>query len=126
MELGQLHHLEYYVNDLEKTKQFWGWLMPKLDYAEFQKWDKGVSYAHNKNKTYLVFVEVLPEYQTHMNNRQAMGLNHIAFQGGSKEELQTLVDDLKERNIKILTLKPDEVCFEDANGFAVEIYSKEI
>ena len=123
MELGQLHHVEYYVNDLEKTKQFWGWFLPKLDYTEFQQWPKGISYAHNKTKTYLVFVEVLPEYQAHLNNRQAMGLNHIAFQGGSKEELKTLIDDLKKRNIKILTQKEDEICFEDPNGFAVEIYS---
>lgn len=126
MQYGQLHHVEYYVNDLDKTKEFWGWFLPKLDYSEFQKWDRGVSYAHNKIKTYLVFVEVLPQYQIYVNNRQAMGLNHIAFQGSTREELRALVEELKKKNIKILTEREDEICFEDPNSFAVEIYTQEM
>ena len=53
--LGKLHHIEIYVKDLEITKEFWGWLLGKLGYTEFQKWDSGISYK--LDETYIVFVQ---------------------------------------------------------------------
>lgn len=34
MEFGQVHHVEYYVNDLEKSNQFWNWFLQKLGYTD--------------------------------------------------------------------------------------------
>ena len=121
MELGQLHHVEYYVNDLARTKEFWGWFLPKLGYVEYQKWATGISYAH-KNKTYLVFVQVEPAHADFANNRHASGLNHIAFQGGTRKALDDLIVELENRQIKILTNSDRAICFEDPNNFAVEIF----
>ncbi len=106
MEYGQLHHVEYYVNDLPRTKEFWGWFLPKMGYTEYQKFDSGISYAH-KNKTYLVFVQVEPEYTQLTNNRQAAGLNHIALQGGTPADLKRLAEELVQKNIKILVQRDD-------------------
>lgn len=121
MEYGQLHHVEYYVKDLARTKEFWGWFLSKLGYSEYQNWDSGISYAH-KNKTYLVFVLVAPEYIQVFNNRQASGLNHIAFQGGTQGDLKLMAQELRDKKIKILYQKDDAICFEDPNNFAVEIF----
>ena len=68
MEYGQLHHVEYYVNDLNRTKEFWGWFLPKMGYTEYQNFDSGISYAHG-NKTYLVFVQVEPNHVQFENNK---------------------------------------------------------
>lgn len=122
MEFGQLHHVEYYVNDLEKTKDFWGWFLSLMDYSEFQKWPDGISYAH-RNGTYLVFVRVLPEFLSVANNRQAAGLNHIAFKGKDAAGLLHFEQLLRARSdVRVLKVVDDALCFEDPNGFAVEIF----
>ncbi len=121
MEFGQLHHIEYYVNDLPQTKEFWGWFLERMDYSEYQVWESGVSYAH-KNETYIVFVLVDEKYRDLINNRQAAGLNHIAFQGISPNALHELANELKLKKINILSQKSDYLCFEDPNQFAVEIF----
>ena len=121
MGFGQLHHIEYYVNDLEKTREFWGWFLGKLGYTEFQKWESGISYEH-KNLTYIVFVKVVSEYQNVINNRQGAGLNHIAFKGGTEEELKVFADEIINRGITITKQKSDYLCFLDPNEFAVEIF----
>lgn len=121
MQFGQLHHVEYYVNDLETTKEFWGWFLSKLAFTEFQKWEDGISYAH-ANGTYLVFVRVTPEFQAIANNRRAAGLNHIAFQGKDEASLVEFASSLSARGIKIIIQKEYMICFEDPNRFAVEIF----
>ncbi|HEY8270580.1 MAG TPA: hypothetical protein VIG33_06795, partial [Pseudobdellovibrionaceae bacterium] len=75
-----------------------------------------------KNKTYLVFVQVESPYLQVVNNRQASGLNHIAFQGVSLSHLNELEKDLNKRDIKILKKDERHICFEDPNKFAVEIF----
>ena len=123
MTPGQIHHIEYYVNNLETTKEFWSWLLERLDYKLFQEFGDGVSYEHTSG-TYIVFVKVSAEFTSHKNNRQASGLNHIAFQGTSKKELKKLTGELKEKGIKILKKSEDYLCFEEGNEFAVEVYAK--
>ncbi len=123
MEYGQVHHIEYYVDDLEKSNEFWAWFLVELGYEKYQEWGGGVSYQH-KSGTYLVFVQVEKDYLEIGNNRQGNGLNHIAFQGGSLEDLDKIHSDLENRGVKILKRDGDYLCFEDPNQFAVEIYSK--
>lgn len=121
MEFGQLHHVEYYVNDLKKTVELWGWFLSEMGYSEFQKWESGISWVHT-NGTYLVFVQVETEFLRFTNNRQASGLNHICFKGKSSEHLIRLVEGLKNRSARILLQREDRICFEDSNLFAVEVY----
>lgn len=42
-----MHHIEIYVRDLVKSKQFYSWLLKMLDFKLFQEWSKGVSYQKN-------------------------------------------------------------------------------
>jgi catechol 2,3-dioxygenase-like lactoylglutathione lyase family enzyme len=123
MEFGQVHHIEYYVNDLERSNQFWNWFLAKLGYTKYSEWDGGISWKH-KGGTYLVFCQVDRAHLNAQNTRQGNGLNHIAFMGGSIAELDRLQVELEEREIKILKRKGEYLCFEDPNEFAVEIYAK--
>jgi len=34
---GTLHHIEFYVSDLKKSKNFSGWLLSELGYEKHQK-----------------------------------------------------------------------------------------
>ena len=74
------------------------------------------------NKTYLVFVKVEASRRDFVNNRQAAGLNHIAFKGVTAEDLKLLVGELGVRNVRMIFQREDAICFEDPNGFAVEVF----
>jgi len=124
MEFGQVHHIEYYVNDLNRSNHFWDWFMPVMSYKKVGEFDGGVSWGH-KNGTYLVFVQVEKKYLNANNTRQGNGLNHIAFMGGSLSDLDSLQKELESRNIEILKRDGVYLCFEDPNDFAVEVYAKE-
>lgn len=52
------------------------------------------------------------------------GLNHIAFMGGTTNQLSELKKQLQERKMKILISREGYLCFEDPNHFAIEIYAK--
>lgn len=121
MEFGQVHHIEYYVNDLNKSNEFWSWFLTELGYHKAAEFSGGVSWAH-RNGTYLVFVQVAREHRSHKNNRQGNGLNHIAFMGKSREQVIDLKNALRERGITITFEDESQICFEDPNDFAVELY----
>ena len=78
---GKLHHVEIYVKDLNKSKEFWGWLLNELGYKEYQNWEHGVSYI--LEGTYIVFVEVEEKFLYIPYHRCRAGLNHLAFHGAS-------------------------------------------
>ena len=122
MEFGQLHHVEYFVNDLKRSNEFWNWFMPAMGYVKSNEWQVGISWSH-ANGTYLVFVEVQQQFRAAKNNRQGNGLNHIAFTGKTISHLNELQRELEHRKIKILKRKDDYLCFEDPNDFPVEVYA---
>ena len=105
---GELHHLEIYVKDLEISKEFWSWLLDKLDYKLFQHWDKGFSYR--LKNTYLVFVQAEKRFLDIPYHRCRAGLNHLAFHGSSKDFVEEVTKELRERNVTIL--------YEDLHPFA--------
>ena len=121
MEFGQVHHIEYYVNDLKRSNEFWSWFLTELGYHKSAEFPGGVSWAH-RTGAYLVFVQVTPEHLKINNNRQGNGLNHIAFQGGSSAQVQELKKALEGRGVKITFEDATQICFEDPNDFAVEVY----
>lgn len=121
-EFGQVHHIEYYVDDLKRSNVFWKWFMPAMGYSKSNEWDGGISWSHH-NGTYMVFVQVENSFLFSKNNRQGNGLNHIAFMGRSIAELDQLQKELENREVKILKRKGEYLCFEDPNLFAVEVYA---
>jgi len=96
---GLLHHVEIYVDDLEATKTFWGWLLSRLGYARYQEWDAGISYQ--KGDTYLVFAQTEEKYRTPTYHRCHSGLNHLAFHA-TKELIVCIEAKLRDRGVTIL------------------------
>jgi catechol 2,3-dioxygenase-like lactoylglutathione lyase family enzyme len=123
---GSLHHLELYVPDLERSLEFWGWLLLELGYEPFQEWDEGCSFR--SGGTYLVFA-LAPDESSGLDRRSA-GLNHLAFHAASREDVDHLTDALRARGVRILYEDrhphaggPDHyaVFCEDPDGLQVEL-----
>ncbi|NQV51416.1 MAG: VOC family protein [Candidatus Marinimicrobia bacterium] len=95
-----LHHIEIYVSDLEKSKQFWSWFLGLLGYEAFQSWDQGFSFIYGN--TYIVFVQTLKQHLTPEYHRCRTGLNHLAFWAASAEQIAEVTVLLKARGVEIL------------------------
>jgi hypothetical protein len=80
MQFGQLHHIEYYVKDLKRSTEFWGWFLSEMGYSEGPKWEGGINYLHSSG-TYIVFVQVAPEAMAIENN----GYFCIPWESASRE-----------------------------------------
>ncbi|MBL0108607.1 MAG: VOC family protein [Ignavibacteria bacterium] len=130
---GIIHHIEIYVSDLKRTILFWDWLLTKkFTYEIFQKWDRGISFK--LGETYIVFVQTEKKYLSNPYNRKNTGLNHLAFHCRSKEFVDTLTKELKEKNINILYADKHPyaggenyyaVFFEDPDRIKVEVVADE-
>lgn len=129
---GLIHHLEIYVSNLEQSISFWGWLLTELGYESFQKWDKGQSYK--LDDTYLVFVQTEDEYLDVPYHRKRVGLNHIAFHAKTRQHVDEITVQLKEKGIVLLYSNEHPfaggentyaVYFEDPDRIKVELVAPE-
>ncbi len=98
--MGGLHHVEINVSDLERSMEFWGWLLPELGYELHQEWPEGRSWR--SADTYVVFVQADERYRNYGLHRKRPGLNHLAFWATSAEQVEALPAQLKERGVKVL------------------------
>jgi catechol 2,3-dioxygenase-like lactoylglutathione lyase family enzyme len=105
---GGLHHLELYVSDLERSREFWGWLLGWLGYERYQEWAQGVSWK--SGDFYLVLVQTQERYLDVAYHRCRVGMNHLAFHVHSRERVDELTALLRERGVRIL--------YEDRHPFA--------
>ena len=97
---GLISHIEINVFDLEKSFEFYSFVLGFMGYKIFQNWDKGKSWK--KWNTYIVIVQTEKKYLDHMFNRRNIGLNHLAFYAPSKEKVDKLREDLKNRGVHLL------------------------
>src|SRR5699024_3476720 len=86
---GAVHHIEFWVPDIDRANAEWGWLLGKLGYQQFQEWPGGRSWR--LGSTYLV-VEQSPDMTSGAHERTRAGLNHLAFHAGGREWLDELVE----------------------------------
>ncbi len=94
---GSLHHVELYVSGLGASRAFWSWFLERMGYALHQEWDAGFSYR--LGPTYLVFVQTAAAHFDPPYHRCRTGLNHLAFHGRSREDVDRLVSELAARGI---------------------------
>ncbi len=97
---GLIHHIEINVSDLNKSIDFWGWLLAELGYELYQEWDSGQSFRIGD--TYIVFVQTEDKYMDIPYHRCGTGLNHLAFHAESRQQVDDLTKKLKEKDILIL------------------------
>jgi catechol 2,3-dioxygenase-like lactoylglutathione lyase family enzyme len=124
---GRLHHVELWVPALDRAERSWGWLLTTLGYSEHQRWDAGVSWI--LGGTYVV-VEQSPALAADAHDRLAPGLNHLAFHGGTRDEVDRLVEAAPEHGWVLLFPErhphaggPDHYAayLENGDGYEVEI-----
>ena len=127
---GVLHHLELYVRDLERSSEFWGWLLTELGYEPFQEWDEGISWrpAGGEGGAYVALV-LAPDGAGDLD-RRSVGLNHVAFAVDSRDQVDHLTAELRRRDERVLYADrhpyaggPDHyaVFFEDPDGLKLEV-----
>jgi catechol 2,3-dioxygenase-like lactoylglutathione lyase family enzyme len=102
MVTGQLHHIEIYVSNLERSCEFWGWFLEFLGYSPFQVWAEGKSWK--LNSTYIVFVQVQERYLHPPYHRCRVGLNHIAFLAESSDQVDQITNLILKRGLTVLYL----------------------
>ena len=104
-----LHHVELYVSDLERSCSFWTPFMGLLGYAA-ERWSGGMSYVHGETEAYFCLLPVAPEYLAAGYHRKRIGLNHLAFQGKSRDHIDQITKWLRDAGHTIL--------YEDRHPFA--------
>ncbi|MFJ5758769.1 VOC family protein [Neobacillus sp. NPDC093182] len=123
-----LHHVEIYVSNLDKSVEFWNWLLTELGYEQYQKWDLGISWKYQE--TYLVFVQAEERFLDVPYHRCRVGLNHLAFHARSREHVDEITETLLKKEIPILYREKHPyaggseyyaVFFEDPNRIKVEL-----
>jgi len=97
---GQLHHIEIYVSNFERSREFWKWLLELLGYEEISPGETITNFR--LGNTYIVLVQTEEKFLDVPYHRCRTGLNHLAFHGGSRADIDALTEKLRERNIKIL------------------------
>lgn len=100
MMRGAIHHVELYVSDLQNSVTFWGWLLGELGYTDYQAWPEGRSWI--LSGTYIVLVQTPPDQIGAGYHRRRTGLNHIAFQVESRQAVDDVTAQLRERGVEVL------------------------
>ncbi|WP_460920379.1 VOC family protein [Salinarchaeum chitinilyticum] len=90
---GQLHHVELYASDLDASVDFWDWLLGELCYEPKSEWEGGRSWVNGP--TYVVLVAADDGDQPF--DRNAAGLNHLAFHARSREQVDAITAGVRER-----------------------------
>nr|WP_179602838.1 VOC family protein [Neobacillus niacini] len=133
MRDSMLHHVEIYVSNLEKSVDFWGWLLTELGYEQYQKWELGVSWKYQE--TYLVFVQAEERFLDVPYHRCRVGLNHLAFHATSREHVDEITEILIKKEIPILYREKHPfaggpgyyaVFFEDPDRIKVELVAPSV
>jgi catechol 2,3-dioxygenase-like lactoylglutathione lyase family enzyme len=124
---GGLHHIELWVPDLPRAIESFGWLLTELGYTQYQDWPRGRSWR--LGETYIVF-EHSTALTGDLHDRCRPGMNHLAFQAGSRQQVDELVKESANHGWKLLFPDrhphaggPDHYAgyLENADGFEIEL-----
>jgi catechol 2,3-dioxygenase-like lactoylglutathione lyase family enzyme len=96
-----LHHIELYVRDLERSAAFWTPLMALLGFEE-ERWSGGINYARGKTDTYLCLLPAAREHLDAGYHRKRIGLNHLAFKGESRAQVDLVAKWIKDNGHTLL------------------------
>ncbi len=104
-----LHHIELYVSDLERSVAFWTPLMNFLGLEE-ERWSGGVNYVRGQSETYLCLLPAPREHLAAGYHRKRIGLNHLAFRGESRAQVDLIA--------KWITDNGHTLLYQDRHPFA--------
>jgi catechol 2,3-dioxygenase-like lactoylglutathione lyase family enzyme len=104
-----LHHVELYVSDLERSIAFWTPFMGLLGYGA-ERWSGGMNYVRDVGETYFCLLQADPEQLAAGYHRKRVGLNHLAFRGTSRAQVDRVANWIKASGHTLL--------YEDRHPFA--------
>jgi catechol 2,3-dioxygenase-like lactoylglutathione lyase family enzyme len=122
-----LHHVEIWIADLDAARRDWGWLLERLGFAITAQWSQGSSWE--AGGVYLTLT-TSPNLAPVPHDRRRPGLNHLAFRGGSRGEVDALLREAPAHGWTALYADrypfaggPDHYAgwIENADGFKAEI-----
>jgi catechol 2,3-dioxygenase-like lactoylglutathione lyase family enzyme len=87
---GTIHHLEIWVPELGAAQASWGWLLERLGYELGDQWAAGQTWR--LGSSYIV-IEAGPHLRGTAYDRLQPGLNHVAFHGGSRADVDAMVTE---------------------------------
>lgn len=126
MDSGTLHHLELWVDDLDRAEWSFGWLLTRLGFSAEGRSGTGMSFARSG---FYVFFEAGPDRRAG-HDQMRSGLNHVALVAGSRADVDAIVDDAPQHGWTVMF--PDRHPFaggedhyaaylENDEGFEVEL-----
>jgi ribonuclease HI/catechol 2,3-dioxygenase-like lactoylglutathione lyase family enzyme len=127
---GTLHHVEIWVQDLEAARSSMGWLFERLGFLPKDTWNNGASWAGNG--VYLV-LEAGPDVLPGSHERRRQGVNHLAFNAGTRAEVDLLARRAASHGWSLMygdkhphAGGPDHYAayLENAEGFEVELVAR--
>lgn len=125
-----LHHVEVWVAHLEP--RCWDWLLSELGFDVVGEWRTGKSWG--VGATY-VTLTTSPNVSADAHDRRRPGVNHLAFWGGTRREVDALMADAPRHGWRRLYDErypqaggPDHYAgwLENAAGFKVEIVAEHL
>ncbi len=122
MKPGFLDHIVLIVKDLKETEKFYSTLLGSPEHFE----EGSLSYKIGETKIFFC----LPSVEWATLDKDAGGLNHLAFGVKSVGELAEFENKLKDSNIKNSGVQIDKyggkefVWLDDPNGYRLEFYCR--
>ena len=96
-----LHHVELYVTDLARSVAFWRPFMGLLGYAT-EPWSGGVNFVRGAEDTYFCLLPAAEEHLAAGYHRKRVGLNHLAFRGSSRAQVDQIAGWVKDNGYTLL------------------------
>lgn len=128
--MSGLHHIEVWVDDLDGAISSWGWLLERLGYAVTAQWPGGASWGDGGA---YITLTTSPNLADAAHDRRRSGVNHLAFLGGTRAEVDAVMREAPGRGWTPLYSDryphaggPDHYAgwIENAAGFKVEIVAE--
>ena len=85
-----LHHVEVWVAELDVALESWGWMLDRLGFECTSEWSNGRTW--DADGAY-VTLTTSPDLTPSSHDRRRPGVNHIAFWGGSRAEVDAIMSE---------------------------------
>lgn len=121
------HHVELWVVDMTRAAVEWGWLLEQVGFEQDKTWADGCSWRAGDASLTICSA---PALHGDRHDRRLPGLNHLAFHGGSRAEVDALMADAASHGWQPLYAErypyaggPDHYAgwLENEDGFKAEI-----
>lgn len=84
-----LHHVEVWVADLASARSEWGWLLSAVGFERTGQWSEGETWSAGDGA--YVTLTTSPNLSGSDHDRRAPGVNHLAFLGGSRAQVDAVM-----------------------------------